>query len=316
MLVSVLICTRNHASSLRDTLQSLAQVHVPETLACELIIVDNGSTDDTAAVVRSSVLPQMPVRYLTEPRPGKGHAYNTGLAAAQGDIFLFTDDDVRLPRQWIEGLCAPLLGGRADIVAGGVTIAPHLERPGMQAGHRTWLASTEGLKGDSPQWIVGANMAFARAVLAKIPGFDPELGPSALGFEDEVLFYRQALRAGFRAEAVLEVVVEHHFDESRLRRAHFLEMARKTGCSQAYVEYHWKHRTIARPRWELLKCWLRLVRWRLRHGRPARDHDIPPWDELALLNDVYFHRQYLSERRRPRLYDPFGLVKRGLGRKE
>src|SRR5258708_4953396 len=100
MLVSILICTRNHAASLRETLHSLAQVHLPETLSCELIVVDNGSTDDTAAVVRSSAFPQIPVRYLHEPRPGKGHAYNTGLAEARGNILLFTDDDVRLPRQW------------------------------------------------------------------------------------------------------------------------------------------------------------------------------------------------------------------------
>jgi glycosyltransferase involved in cell wall biosynthesis len=312
MTVSILLCTRNHATSLRETLQSLAQVAVPDQLPCELVVVDNGSTDATAEVVRSFTCSSLSVRYLGEPRPGKGHAYNAGMAAAQGRILLLTDDDVRLPRHWIAGMAAPILAGQAQVVAGGVRIAPHLERPGMQPAHRTLLASTEGLNAEAPQWIVGANMAFAKEVLAKVPAFDTELGPGALGFEDEVLFYRQLLKAGYRVATAFDVVVEHHFDEARLQRSSFLEIARKKGRSEAYVEYHWKHRTIGRPYWQLLKCYWRLARWRLRRWGTYRQEAIPQKEELDLVSDIHFHYQYLAERKRPRLYEPFGLVKGGL----
>jgi hypothetical protein len=146
-----------------------------------------------------------------------------------------------------------------------------------------------------------------------VPEFDRELGPGSLGFEDEVLFYHQLLEAGFRLVTALDTVVEHHFDPSRLSRAGFLEIASKTGRSQAYVEYHWKHRVVAHPRWGWIKCWLRLLRWRLIHRHEYRQLVIPRWEELDLASDVSFYRQYLMERKRPRLYEKHGLVKRSTG---
>src|SRR5687768_15493346 len=120
MTVSIVICTRNRADSLRETLVSMGNCQVPSHLPSELLVVDNGSTDHTRQVAEQAALANMPVRYIHEPRRGQSHARNRGLIEAIGDIFLFTDDDVRVPETWIERMCRPIADNEADAVVGGV----------------------------------------------------------------------------------------------------------------------------------------------------------------------------------------------------
>ena len=141
--VSIIICTCNRSVALRETLTSFAELDIPLQMSVELIVVDNASTDDTAEVVASCNLTAIQVRYVHEPCRGKGYAYNRGMTEAQGEVFLFTDDDMRVPANWIAGMCEPVLSGQADAVAGGVKIAPHLERPWMTPGHKAWFAASD-----------------------------------------------------------------------------------------------------------------------------------------------------------------------------
>jgi glycosyltransferase involved in cell wall biosynthesis len=310
MDVTITICTYNHADSLRQTLDAIGRVRVPEGLRCELLVIDNNSTDGTAELVQGFRLDnRLPVVYLFEPRPGKCFACNAALAAARGRFIMFTDDDVRPPADWIEGMSAPLLAGRAHAVAGGVRIAQHLERPWMTWLHRACLASTDSLDPEDPGVMVGANMAFSLEVLAKVPAFDTELGPGALGFHDESLFAFQLREAGYKIVAAFDVAVEHHFDESRLARASFLDTAFKMGRSSAYWAHHWEHEEIRRPRLELALARARLAKWRLVKGRESASPEGMPHWELHLLKELHLRRHYLSERKRPRNYERHGLVK-------
>ena len=96
---TVLICTYNRARALGETLDSLARMSVPSTVSWDVLVVDNNSSDDTAAVVRDrqSGFP-VPLHYLHEPRQGKSNALNTGLAAGHSAFVVFTDDDVMVER--------------------------------------------------------------------------------------------------------------------------------------------------------------------------------------------------------------------------
>jgi glycosyltransferase involved in cell wall biosynthesis len=310
MDVTVAICTYNHRDSLRQTLDALGRVRVPRGLGCELLVIDNNSNDGTAELVKNYRLDNgIPVRYLFEPRQGQCFARNAALAAARGRFIMFTDDDVRPPSDWIEGMSAPLLDGRAQAVAGGVSIAPHLLRPWMTWLHRACLASTDSLDPADPGTLVGANMAFSLEVLGKVPAFDTELGPGALGFHDESLFAFQLREAGYKIVSAFDVTVEHHFDESRLARANFLDTALKMGRSSAYWAYHWEHERIRRPRLALAVARARLAKWRLLKGRESRSPEGMPHWELYLLKELHMRRHYLSERTRPRNYERHGLVK-------
>ena len=263
--------------------------------------MDNASNDDTAAIARAAQ-----VRYLHEPRGGQASARNAGLAAATGDLIIFTDDDVIPAPDWLEKLCAPILSGAAEAVVGRVRLAPHLERPWMTDFHRAWLAATDALDPQAPSRMVGANMAFSRAVLARVPAFDPELGPGATGFGDDTLFSLQVRRAGFRLAAAFDAEVVHHFEEGRLAAPQWLDSARKMGRTDAYLAYHWEHADWAHPWRHLVTAALRQWTCRAVSGRASA----VPERLLATTRHLHACRQYLRERRRPRSYGPHGLVKR------
>src|SRR6478752_3643594 len=128
MTVSIIICTRNRADSLKFTLESIGRMTVPIEWNAELLVVDNGSTDHTSTVVSEARLNNVTLRYLSEPTPGQCHARNAGLRAAAGKVILFTDDDIRVPSNWVAAMCGPILSGEADAVAGAVVFPAEYDK--------------------------------------------------------------------------------------------------------------------------------------------------------------------------------------------
>lgn len=301
--VSIAICTKDRANHLENTLDSLAGVQNPSHLTVELIVVDNNSTDHTAHVVHNQDVPFSEKRLVPEPRVGLAHARNTALDNASGDIVLFTDDDVRFPENWIAEMTRPIVDGGADAVAGGVRIAPHLERSWMKPWHRAFLASSDRIEDDPVTDMLGANMAFARYVLDEIPKFDPRLGAGQLGLSEESLFALKLYRAGFRIAPAFDVEVEHHFDSSRLSRDSFLSAARQLGRCKAYIHYtHLPERDLF-PN-EILKAYAQLLALKAKLFlkrqwlRPEKDDDRPPvpgWEKYYVHKIAYL-RQGLRER--------------------
>src|SRR5665213_2757730 len=88
MHCSIVICTRDRAACLNATLDSFEMVAAPSGLQVEVLVVDNGSRDETAAVAKRDRKHQFTSRYLFEPRLGQVRARNCGLAAAKGEIIL------------------------------------------------------------------------------------------------------------------------------------------------------------------------------------------------------------------------------------
>jgi glycosyltransferase involved in cell wall biosynthesis len=86
-LVSVIIPTRNRAALLREAIESALAVR-QDGFALEIIVIDDGSTDDTRAVTEG-----YPVTYLQGEQRGASAARNTGMVAARGDFITFLDDD-------------------------------------------------------------------------------------------------------------------------------------------------------------------------------------------------------------------------------
>lgn len=311
--VSIAICTRNRAAMLRETLEALARVHVPAALPAEVLVVDNASTDATHEVVGAWQPAGLARRYVREERPGVANCRNTALALAEGAVIVFLDDDVRPAGGWLAPMCGPIVAGEADAVAGGVRLAAHLHRPWMEPIHLAWLAATDFIDPHSPAEMVSANMAVGRHVLSRVPGFDPELGPGALGQGEDALFSWQLRRAGFRIAPALDVAVEHHFDPSRLLYRSFRDTAERRGATLAYQRHHWEHQEVpgARARWR--RRWVRLALERVRHWRPGpRREGMAPAEMLAW-ESVAFLRAWPNERRRPRNYERFGLVRRDHG---
>jgi glycosyltransferase involved in cell wall biosynthesis len=90
MKISVVIATRDRAELLAGALRSLGEQRGAPEL--ELVVVDNGSRDATAAVAVAAG-----ATYVYEPQPNRARARNAGIAAASGEIIAFVDDDVVVP---------------------------------------------------------------------------------------------------------------------------------------------------------------------------------------------------------------------------
>jgi len=303
--ISIILCSYNRADHLERTLQSLRQVEVPNGWTVEIILVDNASTDATPAVMRRFEHPKMSVQVVREAKKGLSNARNRGVAEARGQVLLFTDDDVRFPQDWVVGIARPILEGRADAVAGGVTLAERIDAEWMTPRHRSLLASTERIHPEQPERMVGANMAIGKHVFDHIPKFDPELGAGQLGLGEETLFTWQMQAVQYTIVTAFDVVVEHHPDTERLSRASFCQMAEKAGRSEGYINYHWHGQTG----WGLtalvagfIYFRAKLAWWRVH--RSLTDQVGSKWSmaEFELMKRYYRVRQHLIERRRPPKY--------------
>jgi hypothetical protein len=128
--------------------QPLSQVGVP---SLEVIVVDDGSHDGTAAVVEALVLAAQgaaTVRLLRHGvNRGYGAALKTGLAQAQGDLIAFLDADGTYPPEYFPQLCTALLGG-GDVVIGSRMSGAASEMPVMRRVGNVIFAGLITLLGD------------------------------------------------------------------------------------------------------------------------------------------------------------------------
>lgn len=208
MIASVVVCTYNRSQLLDRLLNALTAQTVPAD-RYEVIVVDDGSQDDTAAVCRryASRFPNM-ARIDIGENGGLGRARNAGLAAASRGFILFTDDDCIPAEDWIEKTCAALR--THPIVAGAVSTpaGPYLQLCHNIAEFHDFMPGRK--KGPIP-FIAGANMAFQRSVLLSLNGFDETL-PFATDMDLVLRARRQGLRVHFEPDSL----VTHHHDRKHL----------------------------------------------------------------------------------------------------
>jgi GT2 family glycosyltransferase len=309
MECSIIICTRDRGATLERTLHSFQSVKAPNGWSVELIVADNGSTDETARVVKNARHPSIEIRHVFEPRPGKSRAQNTALAVARGEALLFTDDDVKPASNWLKCMASPLLEKRCDAVAGRILLSPELRRSWQTHMHGIWLADVPVLGAESPE-LVGASMGIHRSVFEKIDAFDEELGPGASGFGEETLLWMQMKEAGLRIQAVNDTFVTHYPDPTRLTRSCWLAAAKRYGCTRAYLAYHWEHSPAPCPTLHAAMVRTKLILRRLvcRPGRPD-DEGCPAW-EMSYLARIESLMHYIEESRRPRNYERRALRRR------
>lgn len=104
--LSVVIPAYNEENRLGPTLARIKEYLAAQTYASEILVVDNGSQDNTAGVAKAGG-----VGVIEEPRRGKGAAVRTGMMAARGDYLLFSDADLSTPIEEVEQLLAQVNAG-------------------------------------------------------------------------------------------------------------------------------------------------------------------------------------------------------------
>jgi glycosyltransferase involved in cell wall biosynthesis len=209
MDVSLIICTRNRHQQLARCLEAMRSIIFARQW--ELIIVDNGSTDQTAAVVQEFIKTNSQrTIYLFEPVPGKSRGLNTALKIAGGEILAFTDDDCYTAPDFLCRIWSAFEDPSVGYIGGRVVLHDPADDP-IATNESPTPATFPAKSFVCTGLVPGANMAFRRRILLDIGGFDPLFGPGALfpaAEEAEVVARAKAI--GWKGEYHPEVVVRHH----------------------------------------------------------------------------------------------------------
>ena len=224
--VSVVIPVRNGADKIGDCIDSvLANDHPADRR--ETLVVDNGSTDGTADIIRSR-----PVAYLHEPRPGVSNARNRGIAAAKGELIAFIDGDCIAEPRWLGELVKPFADPQVGCVAGELGHAPG-ESVAERQATRMFGAWQRYAVSSTPPYAITANAAYRRSVLDDIGPFDPRM-PRA---QDVELGLRFTERSPLRLVYAEDAVVRHRH-RSTQREFFRQQLGWSYGAGLVAAKYH------------------------------------------------------------------------------
>ena len=234
--ISVVVCTYNGARTLRDCLDGLARLDYPDY---EVIVVDDGSTDATAAIASG-----YDCALIRTPNSGLANARNTGLAAATGDIVAYIDDDAYPDPHWLTYLAATFMS-TSHVGVGGPNIAPPDDGPIAQCVARAPGGPMHVLLSDrEAEHIPGCNMAFRRSALDAISGFDPQFRTAG---DDVDVCWRLQARGGTLGFSPAAVVWHHRRNSVRT----YWKQQIGYGRAEALLERKWpeKYNGPGHVRW-------------------------------------------------------------------
>lgn len=209
-MISVIVTTYNRSQLLLRLLTALANQTVPKD-KYEIIVVDDGSTDDTVSICTNmqQVLPNLVLQRM-ETNSGQARSAIRGIAIAKGDKFLFTDDDCIPDPDWIENLQESL--AKYPIVAGAIRTPKSdygILVENISEFHPFLLGNIDRIV----PFIAGANMGYRREFFDKVSAFKP-----GYAIPDMELILR-ARESGFSIRFNSKAIVTHD-----PRRGNFLKI--------------------------------------------------------------------------------------------
>lgn len=220
--ISVVICTRNRAEALNECLLSLTQIKDDNI---EIIVVDNASDDHATKEVAQKFFN---VKYIFEERAGLDIARNTGALHASHNIIAYTDDDVKIPANWISNIRTCFANPLTMAVTGNVlpfelqTFSQYIfeKEWGFNKGyvpvifdHSYFLKYKDyGV----PVWDIGAgaNMAFRREAFNLAGLFDERLDVGAAGCSGDSEMWYRILAEGWNCVYFPHLYVHHQHRQS------------------------------------------------------------------------------------------------------
>ncbi|MCO6044731.1 glycosyltransferase [Aeoliella sp. ICT_H6.2] len=165
--VSVVVCSYNGGTTLEECLHSLMALEYPDY---EVILVDDGSTDNSRAIAEQ--FPQ--INYYYQANKGLSVARNVGAEIATKDVVAYTDSDCVVTSDWLRKLMTAMRAQNVQAI-GGPNITPPSDG---------WVAKCVAASPGNPSHVMlndqlaehvpGCNMAFQRAALLNMGGFDPQ----------------------------------------------------------------------------------------------------------------------------------------------
>ncbi len=241
ILITVALCTHNHADRLQRTLGDFGALS-PPTRRWELVVVDNSSTDRTSELLADTSWrpPGVSVRVVQETELGLSSARNRAISEARGEYLLFVDDDETPDPAWLVAYEDAMLKFEPDALGGQIEVLfEYGDRPSwlqdellgflgrLHRGEEAWLT-------DPATPFYGGNFAVRKAVFSQVGTFDTELGRKGrvnVGGEDTE-FYRRLIAGGYKVRWVPGAIINHRIRADKLRRGYFLDLHYRQGLSE------------------------------------------------------------------------------------
>jgi cellulose synthase/poly-beta-1,6-N-acetylglucosamine synthase-like glycosyltransferase len=225
---SVVVAAYNAAGTIGECLQSLRELNYPDY---EVIVVDDGSTDSTAAIAEKAG-----VELVRVDHRGLSGARNAGIDAATGQLVAFIDSDARADRDWLYHLAETVVRRDAAAAGGGNFAPPSSTAIAAAMAAAPGLPREVRAADDRLAQICGCNMAVSKAALGAVGRFDPVF--TAAG-DDVDLSWRLAQSGGLLAAAPGATVIH----ERRATLAAYLAQQRGYGAGEGLL---WKRYPLRR----------------------------------------------------------------------
>ncbi|HUA32896.1 MAG TPA: glycosyltransferase [Candidatus Binataceae bacterium] len=243
--LAIAIPTHNRAATLRDTLASVIAQRLPTEVEAECVVIDNGSTDDTAGVVTEiATSSSIPLRGVFESRLGSSFARNRAFEETKADFVLFIDDDAIAEPDWAAQMLAALENRDLD-AACGMVLPRWTAPPPAWLGTSLWvklavhdriaierapLAEVETLAN-----YFSANMGIRRSAIDRFGKFREDLGVvggNPISGEDTELYARIIAKGG-RMGFAPRAIVHHLIPPERMTRAYLRRKSFAYGIGSA-----------------------------------------------------------------------------------
>lgn len=235
--ISAVVITYNRSDMLRRTLKSLVQQDTRGRFSYEIVVIDDGSTDDTGKVVAEvacQALP-LPVRYFYQENGGEARARNRGVAEARGTWIAFCDDDQLADTRWLYELYKTAQEKRLPCVGGSVALllpkagGLRLGALARQFYGEKYLSPHLNSRAAKNQLGAG-NILIHRAVFDRVGGFDPAFRQGV-----DTDFFWRVEGAGLSLGAAPQALVYHVVPASRLQADHLRRLCFRMGVAMQQI---------------------------------------------------------------------------------
>lgn len=247
---SVIVPTRNRAFQLRCCLSHLSELCF-EKDSFEVLIIDNGSTDDTKETTSAFRAGIKNLRYIYCEYPGLVAARHKGFDEASGEILCYIDDDSFVSKNWLRGIDSAFSHRKVALVGGPCLPKYEVEPPswlkelwneisgGRCLASLSLLDFGKEVKSISPYYIYGCNFSIRKAMLAKIGGFHPDAFPKELiNFrgDGETFVSRKLIELGCEAWYSPLAKIHHWVPKQKMTTDYFYNRAYIQGISDSFTQ--------------------------------------------------------------------------------
>jgi glucosyl-dolichyl phosphate glucuronosyltransferase len=255
-MISVIIPTRNRASQLADSLESICKNSIPT--AYEVLVVDNGSSDNTrdVAIKFKNKIPDL--QYFYESTPGLHAGRHRGMMESKYNLLTFVDDDIIATKTWLEGILESFMDENVVLVGGNNYPLFKGEVPDwlvLMWNHRkcsygkaipslSILDFGMTVRSISPIYVWGCNFSIRKDILFKAGGFHPDGMPEAMidyRGDGETYVSEYILENKMKCIFNPKASVYHTVSGSRMTLSYFKKRAFMQGISDSFTDLRKHH---------------------------------------------------------------------------